>query len=751
MATSIFFNGRRINIPQAVSKIDASALASTSPAAVGIVALIGTAEGGKPLDASDTYDLTSPNAALQRYRSGTLRTASQFCFQPSADEAVPGGAQRIVPIKVNPATQASAVLLDVNSANSMNLLSRDYGLFNNQINVAVANGTNQGKKLTVVFEDKTELFDDVGGSSSLSLIFAPGSNGYSTALATLNATLFKIVSTKAVTGLTTERTANIPATGPVRIKSSNAGDTTQRVTIYGLSGTSAVQETLTLNGTSDVNGSQSFSKVLGTEMSATALGTVTVSDQVLPTTLFTLTTGQTTRGISKLTNAWAAGALTTIAIDTLAAVDVAVFGRSSTGAAVGERFNFTSVASQAGATAFSQLQVIALGDVAAARTITVTVDAVNHTHASYPTIRKLADRLNALSGFTASVLTSSGTTDLVADLDYVTSQTVISTYNFLRGLMDAVDALNSLSAYVTATRATNAPLPPANIAATFLSGGSEGEPNITHWQAAFTALKARRVNIIVVCTENPAVHVLLLEHLVARAGALRSEANGYVGIGTAGGAGETKANIKSQILAISSRHLCAISQEVQRFDPDTGLATFYPPWMAAVIAAGMQAGSAIGEPLTHKVPTMTNIRNDSSWTVADNASELIDAGLMMLERVDGVGIRWIRSITTYLADDNLVFVEMSSNESLNTCAYNLRSSLEKFVGKRGLSGAAGSLQVKGGAELDNQVRDETIVAWRNMTVETIGDVYPVSVEVAPVNPINFVPITIHVTASNVSA
>jgi hypothetical protein len=173
--------------------------------------------------------------------------------------------------------------------------------------------------------------------------------------------------------------------------------------------------------------------------------------------------------------------------------------------------------------------------------------------------------------------------------------------------------------------------------------------------------------------------------------------------------------------------------------------------MAGVIAAGMQAGSAIAEPLTFKRPTITNIRNDASWTVSDNASELIDSGLMMLERVDGVGIRWIRSITTHLADDNLVFVEMSSNESLNHCAYNLRQALELFVGKRGLVGAAGSIQVKGGSELDNQVRDETIVAWRNMTVEQIGDVYPVSVEVAPVNPINFVPITIHVVASNVSA
>lgn len=752
MPTAIYFNGRRINRPQAVSKIDASALAGVSPAAVGIVALVGTAEGGKPLDASDTQDLTRPEKALERFRSGNLRAACQFCFQPSADEDVPGGAQRIVPVKVNPAVQAAATLPDSVPADSIVFTSADYGLFTNQINLEVAAGTTAGKKITVVFEDDSEVFDNVGGDAVFTLGYVPGSEGYGTALATLNATQLDIVATKAKTGLVAERTADIAAPGTLIYASDNAGDTTQTVTVYGLNGTTPVQETKTLNGTTNVAGTQTFSKVLGCKKSAATLGTVTVTSTV-PTTLFSMTAGVLTRGIALLTNCPATGALTTVALDTTAAVDVCIFGKGASGSAQGERWNFTGTASQAGVSTWSQLEVIALGDVAGARTLTVTAHAATVLHANYPTVQKAVDRLNALDGFTAAASVSNATSYRMSTLDYVSSVNIFNLTPSFKGDLQAIlDAINNGSGIVTAARAAGATSAPANTTApVFLAGGSEGTTTITQWQQAFAELKKRRVNIIVPLTEDPAVHALLLSHLVDRAGKLRSEANGYVGIGTAGGAGETKTNIKAQIRALQSRHISAVSQEIQKFDPDTGEATYYAPWMTAVVAAGMQAGSAIGEPLTYKVPICTDIRQDSSWSTVDDDEEMIDAALMFLEKVDGVGIRWVRSLTTHLADDNVVFSEMSANESLNTAVYRFRQALEKRVGKRGLAGSAGAIKGIASDEAGRLVDDEILVAFRNITVEQIGDVFPVSVEFAPVLPINFIPITVHLTITRASA
>jgi len=751
MATSIFFGGRRINVPQAAAVVDASELAGVSASAVGIVALIGTAEGGKPLTVDSTYsDYTQPGKMLAAYRSGNLRTAGQFAFEPSLDDAVPGGAQRIVAVKVNPAVQSSITLLDGSGGNSITLTSVDWGLFTNQINVQVATGTTQGKKVTIVFEDETEVFDDVGGDPIFDLLYTPGVDGYSTVRATKNATTFSLAATKAEAGLVTERTANIAVPGLVRVVSGDAGDTTQTVRVYGLDALNVpISEVIALNGVTPVPGLLTFAKVLGAVKSAASIGTILVTDTVIPTTLFSLAPATLTRGVAIVTNAPAAGVLT-VSIDVNAAVDVAVWGISSTGAAVSGRFDMTNGAAVpvVGTSAFGRIDVIALGDVAAARTVTVSVTALTASLSVYTTIQRLADYLNGKDGLTATTSVSNPTTYECTDLDAVTSQSVMgAAYEFLGDLMAIVDKITDESSYLDAAAATGATAPPANTAgAIFLTGGSEGVVSATEWQDAFDLLKTRRVNIIVPLTNDTAVHALLATHLVYRAGRGRSEANGYVGIGTSPGAGETKSNIKSQIQALGTRHISAISEECKRSNPDTLEEEWFPPFIYAALAAGMQAGSPVGEPLTRKRPFVTDVRRDSSWTVEDDAEEMIDAGLMFSEKVDALGIRWVRSITTHLADDNVVFTEMSANAAANYAVYELRRALEQRIGQRGLAGSAASIKGLAADTLNRLVNDQIIVAWRSLQVEQVGDVFPVSVEVAPVLPINFIPITVHLVA-----
>lgn len=754
MASAIFFNGRRINIPQAVSRIDASALAAVSPAAVGIVALVGTAEGGKPLSVEESeVDFTSPDALRDYFRSGNLKTGGLFAFEPSTDPAIPGGAQRVIAVKVNPATQSTAQLVDSSAQPSVDLTSRDWGQFTEQINVDVDDGTSQGKKIVVVFEDDEETFDDVGGDPIMDVIFDPGSDGYDSVDGAINASGFLSTFSKAESGLTSQRDADIPSEGKVEVQSDDAGDD-QDVTIYGLDGSNnAVRETLTLDGTTTVTGEQDFAKVLGAELSEDATGTVTVDD-TSTTTLFTFDPGTTTRGIVKVTNGVVANDTLTVSIDSDTAVDVAVFGIDPSDAKTGERFDMTNGATTpvVGSQDFKRQNVIALGDVDGARTITVEGNAANAGNSTFPTIQKLVDRLNLLDGYTANALVSNPTSFEVEDADYASAVSLIGgEAEFFADLFFFIDILNSSSQYVSAERASGATARPANTAdPVFLTGGEEGSPSMSEWNDAFTLLQKRRVNIIVPLTDDEAVHSLLATHLVARAGRLKSEANGYIGIGD-DGAGETLTNIKSQIQVIQTRHISAISQEVERFDPDTGEATWYPPYMFAAIAAGMQAGSVIGEPLTRKRPLAIDIRNDDSWSVEDDASSLIDAGLMIAEKVDGVGIRWVRSITTHLADDNIVFTEMSANESANTAVFELRRRLDSKIGQRALGGTAATIKGLAQSILGQLIDDEIIVAFRNVQVEQIGDVFPVSVEIAPVVPINFIPITVHLVAVRAAA
>lgn len=754
MATAIFFNGRRINVPGAYSKIDASRLASVSPSTVGVVALIGEAEGGKPLTVEPEHsDHTRPGTLLTRYRSGDLRIAGQFAFDPANDENVPGGAQRLVAVKVNPSTQSTATLPDGSAADSIVLTSRDYGLFTTQINVLVEAGTVQGKKITVTFEDVAEVFDDIGGDAILDVIYAPGSDGYDSVTGQITATHFTTSASKAETGLVAERTADVPANTAVEVLSSDAGDTTQTITIYGLNAANApVSETLVLNGTTVVEGVQVFSTVLGVRKSAATTGSVTVRTADGVTTLFTLAAGTLTRGLVLPTNTPVSGVVTVASSAPAAGANVVVRGLSPTGAAIAERFDM-SASPVVGATAFSKITQIELGDIPGGTTITITCKAAETSHSAYKTVQRVVDYLNGLDGFTANALIGNATTFLMADADYAAAASLVgAARSFYADLYAFAEALNDGSAYVTAARAAGATAVPANTAsAVYLAGGTEGATTITQWQQAFDLLKKRRVNIIVPLTRDPAVHALLLTHLKERAGRLRSEANGYVGLGTAGGAGETRANIKSQIVAIQSRHVGAVAQEVQRYHPDTGEATWFPPHYHAVIAAGAQAGSPIGEPLTRKLMNVLDVRNDSSWSVVDDVEEMIDAGLIVAENVEGSGVRWVRSVTTHLADDNVVFVEVSANEAADRAVFELRRRLDLKVGKRGLSGSAATIKGLAAGVLGELQTDEILVQWRALQVEQIGDVFPVSVEIAPVLPINFIPITVHLIAVRVAA
>jgi len=111
----------------------------------------------------------------------------------------------------------------------------------------------------------------------------------------------------------------------------------------------------------------------------------------------------------------------------------------------------------------------------------------------------------------------------------------------------------------------------------------------------------------------------------------------------------------------------------------------------------------------------------------------------------------VRSLTTYIADDNVVFSEMSANESANTAVFRLRTNLDRRIGSRGLRGTVAAIKSLANDELSRMRDEEIIVDFRNLQVEQVGDVFPVSVEIAPVLPVNFIPITVHLVATRASA
>lgn len=144
-------------------------------------------------------------------------------------------------------------------------------------------------------------------------------------------------------------------------------------------------------------------------------------------------------------------------------------------------------------------------------TATITIDGVSCTLAApagstvatidlnaYPTIQQLVDRINVVAGFSAAVLDGNGEKPALNGLDYVTAQSVKTSFTVAANLQAAVDWFNgSGEGFLDATRVAAAGAVPAAVNWTYLSGGSDGVVTNTEWQNAYTTLQAEDVQWVV--------------------------------------------------------------------------------------------------------------------------------------------------------------------------------------------------------------------------------------------------------------
>ncbi len=682
-----------------------------------------------------------------------------MAFDPSNDAEITAGAQSLVMMKTNPATQSTATLPNT-QGDALDLTSKDFGAFTEQVNISIASGTVQGKLVTIIFEDITESEDNIGGDNIFNLTYdGSDPDAWDTMTGDVEAGgAVTAAASRATVGLDTDITDTV-APAIVEVLSASAADVGQTVTVYGLDGANAViREVLTLNGTAAVLGTSTFAtaKVLGAEVSGTTTGIVTVRVSPGGATIMTIPAGANqTQGLRKGVANFVSGSAVTLVLDAAGTPDVIIVGTSTTGAVLTERFLLAGTTPVVGAGAFSTITAIVLGDVLAARTVTTTAQAAKTVAATQDTIQKVADFYNARSVGTDGFALVLVTGNLLFDPDnldvLVTPVDIFGPANpgFKADLFAVIDFINVNSQFMTAVKSTGATGgPPSNTTApVFLAGGIEGVTTFADFQKALNLLKQTRVNTIIPLTGDPAVHAATESHCAFMAGQGKSERDALVGIQNAGQTGvPTKTELKTQIVALNSRHLRAFAQTVDKFDSN-GVRRSFQPFFGAVLLGGMQAGSPVGTSLTFKFPDILSFAQDSTWNPTDDADELIQAGLVMVENVEGKGRRVVRNITTHLTSNNLAFIEASTNEAANFAVFEFREAMEISVGKKGFTGtvnAAAGLAIK---KLGLLVDETIITDHRALNIERIADVLEVSVEMAPVISINFVKTTAHLVVA----
>ncbi|ATI15630.1 major tail sheath [Bordetella phage vB_BbrM_PHB04] len=366
---------------------------------------------------------------------------------------------------------------------------------------------------------------------------------------------------------------------------------------------------------------------------------------------------------------------------------------------------------------------------------------------SFPSVEQVVDRINSVTGFTASVEDGNGQKPALNGLDTVTAQDVkTAPYVATAHLQAIVDWLNGTSeGFVTATRAVNAGTVPANIPFTYMTGGSDGIVTNSEWGDAYATLQTVDAQWVVPVSSDPSIHAMNDTHCAFMSNVARMERRGIVGMAS----GSTDDQALAAAKALNSDRTSLIHLGFYDYNP-AGKLVLFPPYIAAALVAGAFSGVNPGTPLTNKTVKVRGLERDLRNPT--DTDVLIEGGVLCLENTPN-GYKVVKSITTWLANDNYNRVEVSVGAAADFVARNVRDAVDILRGEkaspismsRAVSITESTLRELARPEPQGPgviVGDEASPAYRNIKAELEGDVLRIEFECSPVLPINYIPITI---------
>lgn len=374
----------------------------------------------------------------------------------------------------------------------------------------------------------------------------------------------------------------------------------------------------------------------------------------------------------------------------------------------------------------------------------------------FPTVQALVDKINSVSGFTATVLGGFGATATLAGLDSVTATDVkTALYTAKADLQAVVDWFNSTAEpYITATRAANAGAPPANLAYTYLTGGTDGSTTNTEWTNAFSTLQTIDAQWIAAISSSSSIHAMADAHVQYMSTVGRKERRSIAGMAS----GSTDAQAIAEAFTLNSDRTGLVHLGFYDFNA-AGVLTLYPPYILAGLIAGAFAGAGPGVALTNKTLAIRGIERNLRNPADTDA--LILGGVMPIESTPQ-GFKVTRSISTWLVNDKYNRVELSCGTALDFAVRSVREAVDVLRGERGnplllsmamsiastiLSGCAVQAPVGPGV----LVGDADNPPFKNLRANLSGDVLLLTFEASPVIPCNFIGVSVSATPFGATA
>jgi len=333
------------------------------------------------------------------------------------------------------------------------------------------------------------------------------------------------------------------------------------------------------------------------------------------------------------------------------------------------------------------------------------------------TMSQIRDQINAATGYTCSLVTTSKAATAATELDPVAATDVTSAVSLKRLQREILDLINE-SARVEATEATQPLGGVPDNASQQMTGGAQGASTNSNFSTGLSDSLAQDYNVVLPCVSRDAATDIADEdlgftdgsstytissiltatnsHLILRGSVKnRREAQGMGGFRNS-----AKATCFTTIAGLASEDMQVTMQDVVFLDATGNLKVGQPHIMAAM-AAGIRLGTEVGEPLTHKFINAVQIGHiidpdtlleSGDFNASLDVDEAIENGVLFCEKFNN-GFRVVVDNTTYGADDSFVFNRGSVVEASYFVFRTLRETAESlFVGKKVSNGLAQSIK-----------------------------------------------------------
>lgn len=367
---------------------------------------------------------------------------------------------------------------------------------------------------------------------------------------------------------------------------------------------------------------------------------------------------------------------------------------------------------------------------------------------AYTTIQELVDRINVTPGFAATVADGNGEKPALNGLDYLTAQDVkTALFTVKADLQAIVDWLNGTGeGFVTATRAAGVGTVPVNLDYTYLAGGSDGTTTNTDWGDCLTVLQGEDVQWVVPVSPTPAIHAMVDTHCSFMSNVARMERRCIVG----GASGATDADAIAAAKALNNDRTSYVHLGFYDYNA-AGKLVLFEPYILAAQLAGMFSGVNPGTALTNKSIKVRGL--ERKLRNPTDTDLLIEGGVLCVEDTKK-GYKVVKSISTWLTNDNYNRVEVSTGVACDFVSRNVRDILDDLRGQKGSPVLLGQAISRTKSTLDKLaepepmgpaviVGDKENPAYKNVTASIEGDVLKVEFECSPVISINYIPIVIH--------